>query len=66
MLILKKIIAPIQARLLEKRLCPGCTRNLDSQLDRENISHETERVTCKCGRKYVFTRAHRKYVRTSN
>lgn len=63
MTILKWLIAPVQAKLLEKQQCPACTRNLQTMVERESVSHETEKVTCKCGRVFLFNRATRKYSR---
>lgn len=63
MSILKNIVAPIQARVLEKHMCPGCTRNLNKQKKREPITTETELVRCECGRVFVYLRPHRRYRR---
>jgi len=53
---LKKLIEPLQKVLLSKKLCPACTRSLDDQKNREIRNHGTERVTCECGRIYIYDR----------
>jgi len=63
MSILKPLIAPIQARILAKHMCPACTRSLDKSKKREPITTETELVTCECGRQYIYNRPHRRYRR---
>ncbi len=61
--ILKPLIRPIQMRILEKRRCPACTRELDSQKSREPLTTETELVRCECDRYYIYNRNQRKYRR---
>jgi predicted nucleic acid-binding Zn-ribbon protein len=51
---LKKLIAPLQVALLQKKLCPGCTRSLDEQLNRITRINQTEQVECECGRIYIY------------
>jgi hypothetical protein len=51
---LKQLIAPLQEALIQKQLCPGCTRQLDQQLDRKTRINQTELVTCECGRIFVY------------
>lgn len=63
MSLFKKIIAPIQNRILEKHMCVACTQNLDKQKKREPLTTETEIVLCSCGRAYVYNRPHRQYRR---
>jgi|PlaIllAssembly_1097288.scaffolds.fasta_scaffold213730_2 hypothetical protein len=49
---LKKLIAPLQKIILQKRYCPGCTRSLTrAKLIAEN--HEEKLVVCKCKRVFV-------------
>ncbi len=63
--IFKRLIAPIQQRILAKNMCPACTRKLDKAKIREPLTNETELVTCECGRKYVYLRPQRKYRRAN-
>lgn len=53
---LKKLIAPLQLVLLQKHLCPGCTRNLDQQYTRMTRINQTEQVNCECGRVFIYDR----------
>lgn len=64
--ILKRLLAPIQQRVLSKNLCPACTRKLDKARQREPLTNDTELVTCECGRKYVYLRPQRKYRRATD
>lgn len=63
MSLLKKLTAPMQAKILDNHMCPACTRSLDKLKTREPITTETEIVTCECGRKFIYNRSHRKYRR---
>ncbi len=51
---LKKLIAPLQESLLQKKLCPGCMRQLDQQYNRKTKINQTEQVNCECGRIFIF------------
>lgn len=51
---LKKLIAPLQKILLQKHICPGCTSKLTRAKFREPISQKADRVTCECGRIYIY------------
>lgn len=53
---LKKLIAPLQKILLQKKLCPGCTQDLTKMKDRRVKSASTEFVYCECGRIFVYDR----------
>jgi hypothetical protein len=53
---LKKLIEPLQQILLQKKQCPGCTRNLDEQYDRLTRINQTEQVNCACGRIFIYDR----------
>lgn len=59
---IKNIIAPVQAWLLSRGQCVGCGSPLGKGKREENKSGE-EKVTCKCGRIYVFNKATKKYHR---
>lgn len=66
MSIFKRLIAPLQQRVLAKRMCVACTRPLDKQKFREPLTLKTELVLCECGRAYVLVRDQNKYRRASN
>lgn len=51
---LKQLIAPLQEALIQRKLCPGCTRQLDQQQARNVKINQTELVTCECGRIFVY------------
>ncbi len=51
---LKKLIAPLQKILLQKKLCPGCTQDLASMKDRRSKTAGTEYVYCECGRIFIY------------
>lgn len=51
---LKQLIAPLQQILLQKKQCPGCTRNLDQQYNRLTRINQTEQVACECGRVFIY------------
>jgi hypothetical protein len=61
----KKIIAPFQKVLLEKRMCAGCTNPLDKAVRIGKISERREMVECKCKRRYIFNIALNEYQRAS-
>ena len=62
-MMLKKLIAPLQRVLLSRKYCPACTRNLDDIKDRQIRNNGTERVTCVCGRIFIYDRKLDKYRR---
>lgn len=51
---LKKLISPLQKILLQKGICPGCTSHLSKAKQREQVSSKDEKVTCSCGRVYIY------------
>jgi hypothetical protein len=59
----KALLAPLQARLLERHLCVACTRDLDREKHREPLTTKSDLVICECGRAYVFDRERRRYRR---
>ena len=59
---IKNIIAPVQAWLLSRGQCVGCGAPLGKGKRQENKNGE-EKVTCKCGRIYIFNKATKKYRR---
>jgi hypothetical protein len=58
----KNIIAPVQAWLLSRGQCVGCGKPL-SYGKREKRSGGTEKVTCKCGRIFIYDKKSKKYRR---
>ncbi len=58
----KNIISPIQAWLLSQGRCVGCGTPL-SKAKHEKLSDEAEKVTCKCGRIYIYNTKTKKYRR---
>ncbi len=61
----KKIIAPFQKVLLEKRMCVGCTNQLDKAIKIGKISERRDMVECKCKRRYIFNKELDEYERAS-
>jgi len=57
----KNIIAPVQAWLLSKGQCVGCGKSLIK--GKRERKGETEKVTCKCGRIFIYDRKTKKYRR---
>ncbi len=58
----KKIIAPVQAWLLSQGKCVGCGTPLSKgkkQLRKDGM----EKITCKCGRIYIYDKKAKKYRR---
>lgn len=51
---LKNLIAPLQKILLQKKLCPACTNDLTKMTERIPKRNDTELVTCKCGRIFIY------------
>lgn len=58
----KNIIAPVQAWLLSRGQCVGCGAPLKKgdSVDREDGS---KKITCKCGRIFIYTPENNKYRR---
>lgn len=50
---LKNLIAPVQAWLLSQGKCVGCGTPLSSG-KKESHGENEEKVTCKCGRIYIY------------
>ena len=49
----KNVISPIQAWLMSQGRCVGCGTPLSLALHK-NLKDGTEKVTCKCGRIFVY------------
>ncbi|KPJ70483.1 hypothetical protein AMJ51_01725 [Microgenomates bacterium DG_75] len=58
----KNIIAPVQAWLLSRGQCVGCGMPL-SKGKRTKRKDGTEKVTCKCGRIFIYDPKTKKYRR---
>jgi predicted nucleic acid-binding Zn-ribbon protein len=58
----KNIIAPVQAWLLSRGQCVGCGMPL-SKGEREKKDEGVEKVTCKCGRIFIYDGKTKKYRR---
>jgi len=51
---IKKFIEPMQKVLLQKRMCPACTRQLDKASLLESRSNGTNAVQCECTRIFIY------------
>ena len=58
----KNIISPVQAWLLSRGQCVGCGTPLDNG-KRVKRKDSTEKVTCKCGRIFIYDPKTKKYRR---
>lgn len=58
----KNVIAPIQAWLLSQKRCVGCGKELSSAKKAKGNGKE-EKVTCSCGRIYIYDSKTGKYRR---
>jgi predicted nucleic acid-binding Zn-ribbon protein len=61
-MIIKDIIAPVQAWLLSRGQCVGCGAFL-SKGKIEKRKDGTQKVTCKCGRIFIYDQKTKKYRR---
>lgn len=59
----KNIIAPIQAWLLSRNQCVGCGTPLSKGKRTPTKTGSQEKVTCKCGRIFIFDKNTQKYRR---
>lgn len=57
----KNVIAPIQAWLLSQGRCVGCGKELS--LGKKEKRDGTEKVTCSCGRIFIYDPKNKKYRR---
>lgn len=60
---IKKLISPLQKVLITRKYCPGCTRQLDDLKNRQIRNNGTERITCVCGRIYIYDKELEQYRR---
>lgn len=58
----KNIVAPVQAWLLSRGQCVGCGMPFSKGV-REKKTDGTEKVTCRCGRIFVFDPRTKRYRR---
>ena len=58
----KNIIAPVQAWLLSKGQCVGCSMPL-AKGHHQKLKKDLEKITCKCGRIFIFNTKSKKYRR---
>jgi RNase P subunit RPR2 len=63
---LKKLIAPLQKILLQRGICPGCTTPLKKSKDRAPKNVSEDKVTCRCGRVYIYNKELDTYRRASD
>ena len=59
----KNIIAPVQAWLLAKGQCVGCSMPLAKGHREKGKKANQEKVTCKCGRIFIYDKSNKKYRR---
>ena len=52
-LMIKKLIAPLQKLLMQKRICPACARQLSKAILIGKLD-ERDVVVCKCSRVFVY------------
>lgn len=53
--VIKNLIAPLQQILMEKKMCPGCTRSLSK--GKVVVGGEIEDIIqCECGRIFVHSK----------
>ncbi len=58
----KNVIAPVQAWLLSRGQCVGCGTFL-SKVKKEKRKDGAEKITCKCGRIFIYEPKTKKYRR---
>ena len=58
----KNVIAPVQAWLLSRGQCAGCGTPL-AKGKRQKHNKTSDRVTCKCGRIFIYDKKTKKYRR---
>jgi len=58
----KNVISPIQAWLLSQGRCVGCGKEFKN-VKREKRENSTEKVSCSCGRIFIYDLKTKKYRR---
>jgi len=61
--VFKNVIAPIQAWLLTQGRCVGCGRELAAGKREKARGGKGEKVTCQCGRIFIYDTKTKKYRR---
>lgn len=59
----KNLISPVQAWLISQGRCVGCGMPLKKGQRKKRKDKKTEKVTCKCGRIFIYTIDTKKYRR---
>ncbi len=59
----KSVIAPVQAWLLSQGRCVGCGKDLGSGKREKAKKAKGEKVTCGCGRIFIYDLEEKKYRR---
>lgn len=59
----KNIIAPVQAWLLSRGQCVGCGKPLSKGEREDRGDNTTEKVTCRCGRIFIYNKKANRYRR---
>jgi predicted nucleic acid-binding Zn-ribbon protein len=59
---LKNVVAPIQAWLLSQHKCVGCGKPLE-KAKRVKFDENSEKVTCNCGRIFIYNKNKKAYRR---
>lgn len=62
---IKELISPFQKVLLKRRLCVGCTHQLDRAKRLGALTPLKDVVECKCKRRYILERESNSYRRAS-
>ena len=59
----KNVIAPIQSWLLSNGQCVGCGMPLSKAVREDVKGKNSEKVTCKCGRIFIYDKTTKVYRR---
>jgi hypothetical protein len=59
---IKKLIAPLQKLLMQKKMCPACTRPLNKAKSIGTVN-DGKLLVCNCGRIFVLGKDSAKYRR---
>ncbi|MBI4058994.1 hypothetical protein HY404_02010 [Candidatus Microgenomates bacterium] len=60
---IKQLISPVQAWLISQGRCVGCGRDLNPHKPQKSKVKGWEKVTCSCGRVFLFDSKAKKYRR---
>ena len=64
-MVFKKVISPVQRILISKGVCPGCGRPLSKSDKREKYEGDSEKLTCRCRRVFIFDKKTQEYRRAT-